>query len=193
MGEPKFSRKKYSSPSILWDFQRIKEEKELQIKYGLKNKREVWRAKSLIRNLRRQARLLVARLRTGEKQAEKEKEQLLKRLIRLGILTENSSLDDVLALNIESILSRRLQTLVYLKGFVYTPRQARQLIIHGHIAINGRKVNIPSYLVRKEEENVISYYGLSPLNNELHPARPKLDENRLRNIKKDFNEKRGEE
>lgn len=192
MGEPKFSRKKYSSPSILWDEQRIKEEKELQIKYGLKNKREVWKAKSLLRNFRRHARELVARLRTGEKQAEREKEQLLKKLIRLGILTENSGLDDVLALDVNAILSRRLQTLVYLKGLAYTPWQARQLIVHGHTAINGRKVNVPSYLVRKDEENSISYYALSPLSNELHPSRPKLDENRVFQRQKNFTEKREE-
>lgn len=185
MGEPKFSRKKYDAPTVIWDAQRIKEETELQIRYGLKNKREVWKAKSLLRNFREQARKLIARLRTEEKQAEKEKEQLLKRLIRMGILNEKSTLDDVLALTVETILSRRFQTLVYMKGLAYTPRHARQLIVHGHTAINGKKVTVPSYLVRREEENAISYYALSPLTNELHPSRPKIEEIRNREIKEE--------
>lgn len=193
MGEPKFLRKRYSSPSILWNSDRIKEETELQTKYGLKNKREVWKAKGLLRNFRRQSRELVARLRAGEKQAEKEKEQLLKRLIRLGILNENSGLDDILILDVESILSRRLQTFVYLKGLAYTPRQSRQLIVHGHTAINGRKITVPSYLVRRDEENSISYYSLSPLTNDLHPARPKLDDNRMFQRQRDFVEEKREE
>jgi small subunit ribosomal protein S4 len=84
-------------------------------------------------------------------------------------------LDDVLELDIESILSRRLQTLAYLKGLANTPKQARQLICHGHIAIGGRKVNVPSYLVSKDEEEEIGYFVDSPLNEELHPARPSAD------------------
>lgn len=147
----------------------------------------------MLRNFRGQARQLVARIRAGEKQAEKEKEQLLKRLVRIGILTENPSLDDVLALNVESILSRRFQTLVYLKGLAYTPWHARQLIVHGHAAINGRKVTVPSYLVRRDEENLISYYSLSPLNNDIHPARPKLDKDRIYQRQRNFvEEKRGD-
>jgi ribosomal protein S4 len=84
-----------------------------------------------------------------------------------------ASLDDVLALDTESVLSRRLQTLVYLKGYSSTPYQARQLISHGHVAVNGKKVTVPSYMVAKEEETQIQYTIRSPLNELSHPARPK--------------------
>ncbi len=172
MGDPKFPRKKYETPSHPWEAERIKRESELIEKYGLKNKREVWKAETFLRRIREQARKLFAR----GKEAEKEKEKLLKRLFRLGILPENATLDDVLALTVEDILARRLQTLVYLHGLAKTPKQARQFIVHGHIAINGRKVRVPSYLVRKEEEDKISYSYSSPLNDELHPMRPKVEE-----------------
>jgi len=175
MGDPKFSRKKYETPSHPWQADRIKEENELIKKYGLKNKKEVWKVKSLLRNFRRQARLLFPKLRIGDKQAEKEVKQLIGKLTRLGVVQENAVLDDILALNIETILSRRFQMLLYMKGLASTPKQARQLIVHGHAAIAGRKVVIPGYLVRKDEESSITYSQKSPLNNEAHPVRPKIE------------------
>jgi ribosomal protein S4 len=93
----------------------------------------------------------------------------------MGILSMGASLDDVLALETEAVLSRRLQTLVYLKGFSSTPYQARQLISHGHVAVSGRKVTVPSYMVAKDEEGHIQYTIRSPLNEISHPARPKSD------------------
>jgi len=93
----------------------------------------------------------------------------------MGILPAGSSLDDVLALETESILSRRLQTLVYLKGLSNTVGHSRQLINHGHILIGERKVTIPSFMVAKDEEKDIGYTDKSPLNELSHPARPKTD------------------
>lgn len=170
MGDPKFSRKKYETPSHPWEAERIERERELLLKYGLKNKREIWKAETFLRRIRGQARRLFAR--EGEKQAEKEKEDLLKRLAVLGILPPEAKIDDVLALTLEDILGRRLQTLVYLHGLANTPKQARQLITHGHIAINGRKVRVPSYMVKKNEEDMIAYAPSSPFTDEMHPMRP---------------------
>ena len=47
-----------------------------------------------------------------------------------------------------SLIERRLDNVVYRLGFAATRRQARQLVNHGHFTVNGKKVNIPSYLVR---------------------------------------------
>ena len=175
MGDPRFHRKRYETPRHPWEADRIKEEWELKKKYGLKNKREIWKAKSILRNFRAQARTLQAKLRYGDPQAEKQQKQLFGRLIRLGILDENNAtLDAVLSLTVEDILRRRLQTIVYLKGLARTPRQARQFIVHGHIAIGDRRVTIPGYLVRKEEEDLIDYYDYSPLADEMHPMRPQV-------------------
>ena len=173
MGDPKFSRRKYYTPSHPWEKTRIEKEKELIKKYGLKNKREVWKAQSILRNYRMQARELMARTRFGDPQAFKEEELLKKKLVRLGLIETDSTLDDILALNIEDILGRRLQTITYLKGLASTPKQARQFVSHGHIRIGDRVVNVPGRLLTKKEEEEVAYSEYSPLANELHPMRPK--------------------
>jgi small subunit ribosomal protein S4 len=52
-------------------------------------------------------------------------------------------------------LERRLDNVVYRLGFAISRRQARQLVRHGHVAVDGRKVNIPSYQVSQGEEITI--------------------------------------
>ena len=47
-----------------------------------------------------------------------------------------------------TLIERRLDNVVYRMGFAMTRRQARQLVNHGHFTVNGKKVNIPSYLVK---------------------------------------------
>jgi small subunit ribosomal protein S4 len=175
MSSQKFPRKRYETPMHPWKETRIKSERELMKKYGLKNHKEVWKAKTYLGKHREQARELLAKLGTASPQAKKESDQLLLHLTRMGIVSMGASLDDVLALDTESVLSRRLQTLVYLKGFSSTPYQARQLISHGHVAVSGRKVTVPSYMVAKDEERQIQYTIRSPLNELSHPARPKGD------------------
>jgi small subunit ribosomal protein S4 len=173
MGDPKRLRKKYDNPPHPWQKDRIIEEAALVKKYGLKNKRELWKAQTLLRKFRHQARLLVARERAGDVQAEIEREQLLNRLARLSILPEDANLDDVLGLNVERILDRRLQSVVLDRGLANSVKQARQFIVHGHTSVSGRKVTIPGYLVRKLEEEEIDYNPSSPISNDLHPVRPK--------------------
>src|SRR5207244_4104913 len=75
LGDPKFSRAKFERPSHPWEAERIKAENELLKKYGLKNKKELWRSQYVLRRFRQRARELQARVRTGDKQAEKEREQ----------------------------------------------------------------------------------------------------------------------
>lgn len=175
MGRPKFQRKKYDSPLHPWKSERIKTERDLMKKYGLKNHREVWKAKTFLRKYRRQARDLLATIGGANPQMKKESEQLLVYLTKMSILPMGSSLDDVLSLDTENILSRRLQTLVYHRGFAMTAGQARELVSHGHVAIGERKVTIPGYLVTKDEEGKIGYVRTSPLVSPSHPARPKVD------------------
>lgn len=50
--------------------------------------------------------------------------------------------------NLLSLLERRLDNVVFRLGFATTRAQARQLVTHGHITVNGRKTNIPSFTVR---------------------------------------------
>jgi len=193
MGKPKFSRKKYETPSHPWQADRIKQENELVKKYGLKNKREIWKAQTRLRKYRGQARALLAKIQTGDVQSKKESNQLLIHLNHMSILPANSNLDDVLALDTESILGRRLQTLTYLKGFSSTPNQARQLIAHGHILVGDHKVTIPGYMITKEEESEIGYTPASPLNDMTHPARPKTEFKSIPVKKEIITEKKPEE
>ncbi len=173
MGDPKFSRRTYVRPSHPWEGERIKSENELISKYGLKNKRELWKAIAVLRRFRQRARILQAQVRYRDPQAEKERGELLRRLGRLGLLPiEGATLDDVLALDVEAVLSRRLQTLAFVKGLAFTQRQARQFIVHGHLSLGERRVTIPGYLVNREEEGSIVYDPRSPISHELHPARP---------------------
>jgi len=77
----------------------------------------------------------------------------------------------VLDLTIEDILERRLQSIVFSKGLAKSIFQARQLITHGHVAIDGKRVPTPSYLVLKDEETKIAYAPTSSLSNASHPLR----------------------
>jgi small subunit ribosomal protein S4 len=82
---------------------------------------------------------------------EKER-RLLNYLTRLGLVAEGATLDDILNLKIEDLLERRLQTIVMKKSGSKSPYQARQVVSHGHVSIGNRKINIPGYLVKTEEE-----------------------------------------
>jgi ribosomal protein S4 len=64
-------------------------------------------------------------------------------------------ISDVLALNKEDWLKRRLQTVLFSKGIALTPNQARQLIVHKHVSISGQVINVPSYMVKFKEESEI--------------------------------------
>ena len=174
MGQPKFNRRKYDKPSHPWQGERIKAEKEVKVKFGLKTKTELWKAQSRLRDVRSQARALVARTRNpSDSQAAVEAKLLLERLQRQGYLGENSSLGDVLAIDLERILNRRLQTQVYLKGLARTPSQARQFVSHGCILIGERRVTVPSYVVRRGEEEQIVIDPKKAIADENHPVRPK--------------------
>lgn len=171
MGDPKFSRKTYDTPSHPWQGERIKAEVEVVRAFGLKNKTEVWKAETTLRNLRKQSRDLQARLRSGDKQAQVEADALLNKCGRLGYLPVGSNLNDILSLKDEDVLSRRLQTIVFEKGLASTIKQARQMITHGHIFMNGHRVTVPGYLVTRAEESSIEYNPSSPYTDEMHPMR----------------------
>ena len=172
MGDPKFSRRSYDTPSHPWQGERIKAEVVLVNQYGLKNKTEVWKAQTILRNFRGQSRELQARLRGGEAQAKIESEALIAKCGRMGLLPmEGATLNDILTLNEENILSRRLQTIVFEKGMASTVGQARQMIVHGHIFMNGHRVTVPGYIVTRKEEASIMYDPASPFNDEMHPMR----------------------
>jgi small subunit ribosomal protein S4 len=166
MGYPGKSRKMFDTPSHPWQGVRINEEAELVKTYGLKSKREVWKAATTLRKYRREARKLLFDIQeVGERgeHAKFETEKFLGRLKRLGLVKSDSSLDDVLTLGIEDLMDRRLQTQVQKQGLANSPRHARQLIVHGHIAVDGRRLTVPGYILPSAEQDLIEQYEGSPL------------------------------
>jgi small subunit ribosomal protein S4 len=174
MGYPGKNKKSYKTPNHPWQAARIEPEVELVKRYGLRNKREVWKAYSNLKKYRVLTRKLLAETAKGkvEKHMQDEIENIINRLKRYGLLKSDAVLDDILSLDINNFLERRLQTQVHKQGLANTPKQARQFIVHGHIAVAGRKITIPSYHVKTNEELSLGYYVNSELTKESHPSRP---------------------
>lgn len=134
---------------MIWTTDQLNAELYIMGSYGLRNKRELWKAQTEVARIRNQARALLAL--STEARSEKER-RLLVFLNRLGLVKEGASLDDILNLKVEDLLERRLQTIVMKKVSTKSPYQARQIVSHGHVSIANRKVNIPGYLVKTDEE-----------------------------------------
>ena len=171
MGDPKKQRKKFDTPRYRWRKDILQEELKLLGQYGLRNKHELWHLKTTLSKTRGIARTLISK--TSEERTKMENEQLVK-LKKLGILQDTAVLDNVLDLTIEDILERRLQTIVFRKGLARTVYQSRQLITHGHITIDGRRVTIPGYIVPKADEPNVVYSPESVIANQTHALRAGL-------------------
>jgi len=168
MGDPRKQRKKYDPPMHPWKAERITEESGLEKEYGLKNKTEVWKMKSIMKKIKSQAKALITK--TG-KQAEKEEQLFRKRLEKMGLIQEGVKIENVLDLGVKEILERRLQTQVFRRGFAKSIDQARQFITHGHITLNNKKVTAPSYILAAGEEANIVFRPTSSLADAEHPER----------------------
>jgi len=156
MGDPRRTRRKYQKPAHPWEGLRIEEEKEITKEYGLKNKKEIWKAQSKVRSFARLAKKITS---SKTPQALKEEKELLNKLFKYNLLSKDAKTEDILSLETKHLLERRLQTIVFKKGLTRTMNQARQAITHGHVSIDNKKVDVPSYLVSRDQENKIS---LSP-------------------------------
>jgi|TARA_Y100000310_G_scaffold302635_1_gene340165 small subunit ribosomal protein S4 len=178
MGDPRKHRRKYSTPPHPWQKTRIDEERILLNDYGLKNKKEIWRSTSLLKKFRSQAKSLIA---TKTEQSKKEEKLLIKKLANLSLLDEKAHLGDILGLTLKDILERRLQTVVYRKNLARSIDQSRQFVVHGHVVIENKKITLPSYLVKKNEEDKINFISNSTLHNSNHPERVVLEKEEKQN------------
>jgi len=154
MGDPARLRNKFTRPKRLWDKDRIEEEKTLKRAYGLKSMRELWVTLGELKKYRREARRLLS---LTEEERKGDAQKILNKLAKMGVLGQGSALEDVLGLGAKDLLERRLQTVVVRKGLARTMSQSRQLITHGFISLEARRVETPSYLVFKEEESSLGY------------------------------------
>lgn len=139
-------KKKYAKPRQIYEKERIEEENVLKTKYGLKNKREIWKTLAKVTYFRHRAKELA-------KMPREEQQVFFNKLNALGLKV--NTLAEVLDLKIEDLLNRRLPTVVVSKSLAPTVNTARQMVVHKKILIGGRVVNSPSYLVPVAEENSI--------------------------------------
>ena len=144
------------NPKVPFEKERLDSELLLVGKYGLKNKREVWRTQYLLARIRKAARELLT-LEPTDPRRQFEGQALIDRMMRIGVLGKGEKqLDYVLSLTTQKFLDRRLQTIVHSNQFAKSIHQARTLIFQKKIALNkgsrNQIINIPSFVVRKENE-----------------------------------------
>jgi len=170
MGDPKTPRRIWNKPQRPLNYNLMMDELKTLGTFGLKTKRELWKARTNLSKLRHQARSLLAL----RQEIRKEKEPvLINSLSKIGLVDKNSTLDAVLNLQVTDLLSRRLQTIVQKKLYFKTPYHARQAIVHGHIMIGDRIITIPSYIVKIDEESKIHLIPESSFNQTL--SKPESD------------------
>ncbi len=143
----KRKHKSYSRPKRPFDKSRIEKEAKIKEEYGLKNKIEIWKADSQIKSIREKAKKLIS---AGH---EKQK-ALFERLKKIGFRAD--SISDVLSLEKEDYLNRRLQTIVFKRRLARSPKHARQMIVHKKILVDEKAISSPSYIVPVELEEKIS-------------------------------------
>jgi len=170
MGDPKTPRRIWKKPKRPLNYDLMMDELKTLGTFGLKTKKELWKTQTELSRVRLQARSLLA-LRQEER--ERKEPILIQSLSKIGLVDQNSTLDDVLNLQVNDLLSRRLQTITQRKLFFKTPYQARQAIVHGHIMIGDSVVTIPSYVVKTEEETKIRLIPESRFNETL--SKPESD------------------
>ncbi len=159
MGDPRRLKKKFKKPKRPFERERLAEELEYLGKYGLRNKREFWKSRTMLGNWRdiaRKSRSL------PPEQAKEVQQELIRKLNRMGILGSEAEFEDVLLLTVEEVLKRRLQTMVFERGMAKSIYEARQMIVHKHVQVGDKRINSPSYLVKREEEDLISFTSASP-------------------------------
>ncbi|PIN70092.1 30S ribosomal protein S4 [Candidatus Woesearchaeota archaeon CG11_big_fil_rev_8_21_14_0_20_43_8] len=168
MGDIKKPKKKYSNPSHPWQKTRIDEERVLMKEYGLKNKKEIWKAVAQLKRFTSQAKKLTGLF---SAQADIEKKQLIDKVTSYGLLSDNAKLSEILTLTTRDLLERRFQTVLVRKEVARTMGQARQFIVHKHVVLNGKKTNVPSVLVKKLDESNITFADNSAYIDDQHPER----------------------
>ena len=154
LGDPKLPRRIWRKPKRPLNYDLKMEELKTLGTFGLKTKRELWKAHTELSRVRNQARSLLA---LGREVRQEKEPILMRSLSRIGLVAESASLDDVLNLQVTDLLARRLQTIVMKNLEFKTPYQARQAVVHGHIMIGDRIVTIPSYTVDVNEEKDIKF------------------------------------
>ena len=113
MGDPKKKHKTYNTPKRPYDAAALEEELRTIGVYGLRNKRELWKAHTELSHMRGRARDLLS---LGSTERDRREKEIVYKLYKRGLVMENGSLEDVLTLSVENLLERRLQTYIFRRG-----------------------------------------------------------------------------
>jgi len=163
MGDIRRPRKKWRGPTNPWISSALGDEMRLLGKYGLRNKRELYVAAAVARKYRRMERSFFAL--PPEERTARESE-LIKRLYEAGYLpSPEGTSDAVLSMGVEAVLERRLQSLVANKLGI-SQHAARQLVVHGHVRVNGRRLRSPGALINRGDEGGIEVEVLTVASSE---------------------------
>ncbi|MEM0120966.1 MAG: 30S ribosomal protein S4 [Thermoprotei archaeon] len=171
MGDPRRIKRVWEGPRHPWRSDDLSEGLILIGEYGLRNKKELFKAQTIARRYRKMAREILA---LPESERMVNERELILRLYKRGFIKyQDATADAVLSLTAKDVLERRLQTIVYRKGFAPTIHAARQMVVHRHINVNGRIVDIPGYLVSVDEEDQVK---ISPRSTFYSRAQQKITE-----------------
>ena len=185
MGDPKTPRRVWKKPKRPLNYDLLMDELKTLGAFGLKTKRELWKTQTELSRVRLHARSLLALRQEDRKRKEPI---LIQSLSKIGLVDQNSTLDDVLNLQVTDLLSRRLQTMAQKKLYFKTPYQARQAIVHGHVMIGDSVVTIPSYVVKTEEEAKIHLIPESRFNETLSKPESDLGSTETENLESETND-----
>ena len=185
MGDPKTPRRVWKKPKRPLNYDLLMDELKTLGAFGLKTKRELWKTQTELSRVRLHARSLLALRQEDRKRKEPI---LIQSLSKIGLVDQNSTLDDVLNLQVTDLLSRRLQTMAQKKLYFKTPYQARQAIVHGHVMIGDSVVTIPSYIVKTEEETKIRLIPESRFNETLSKPESDLGSPETENLESETND-----
>ena len=143
----KRKHKNYSRPKTPFEKVRIDDEALIKEEFGLKSKREIWKADAKVKKIREKAKKLIP--------AKADEQKIFfNSLNKLGLKV--NSIPEVLSLDKKNYLNRRLQTILFRKKLAHTIKESRQLIVHKKVLVDGKAVDKPSYIVPVEYENKIT-------------------------------------
>lgn len=175
----KRKHKNYSRPKRPFDKARIDEEKEIVKKFGLKNKKEIWKAEAKINRFRERAKKEVSA-------SEEDKKLFFDKLSKIGLKV--NAIAEVLSLTKEDLLNRRLQTIVFKKELAKSVKEARQMITHKKVLVNEEVVNIPSYIVPVELEDKITVKAKREKTKKVEEPKEEVVEENSENVEEEAKE-----
>jgi small subunit ribosomal protein S4 len=145
---------------------------------------------AILRNFKNQAKDLIKR---SDEDAKNQQKLLMAKLLKMGLIEQEIEVEKILDIPMDDLFNRRLQSVVFKQGLAHSMKQARQFIVHGHITVNNKVLDVPSYIVKKGEEELIGFKETSPLQDEEHPERVTEAKKELEEITVKPKEEKGEE